>query len=88
MSNLEALPSVALETVTGGTNAVKTASTDAALTSQLSGLSSSIADLKAKPAQSGGALFGNPTNMMMFAMLAMNRPQPVQPNVVVVGRRW
>ena len=86
MSNLEALPSIALETVIGGANAVKTASTDAALTSQLSGLTSSIADLKAKPAQS--SLFGNPTNMMMFAMLAMNRPQPAQPNVVVVGRRW
>ena len=86
MSNLETLDVVALETVIGGANAVKSASTNAALTSQLSAISTSLGDLK-KPAANTNSLFGNPTNMAMFAMLAMNRPQP-QPNVVVVGRRW
>jgi hypothetical protein len=51
--------------------------------SSLTGLQGSIKDLASKPAQQSA--FGG-TNMMMFAMLAMNRP--AQTNVVYVrGRR-
>ena len=76
------LDSADLHTVTGG----KTASSDQALTSQLAGIQSSIKDL-AKPAPQSA--FGNPTNMMLFAMLASRPQAPSTTNIVYVRRgRW
>lgn len=91
MSNLTVLDNDSLDLVTGGSTPVQPqqshpspGSSSSALTSQLAGLQSSIKDLAAqKPAQS---LFGG-NSMLLFAMLAMNRPQVAQTNVVYVGRR-
>lgn len=79
MSN--SLPTLAitdLETVTGG------APVKGGSGSSLTGLQSSIKDLS-KPQQSSSAFGG--TNLMLFAMLAMNRPAATQTNVVYVRRR-
>lgn len=88
MSNtISTLESVDLESVTGG-KAVKGgsygSSSNSELTTALTGLQSQIKDLS-KPAQSSA--FGG-TNLMLFAMLAMNRPAASsQTNVVYVRRR-
>ena len=79
MSNFQTIDALALDSVTGG----KATSSSADLTSQLTGLQSSIADLAKNNTQNKG-LFGNPTNAMMFAMVAMrNRDQQNQGVVVV-----
>jgi len=89
MSNthLITLDSSDLDSVTGG-KTVKTgpggSSGNSEVLSQLSSLQSSIKDLS-KPAQSGSAFGGS--NLMLFAMLAMNRPAVAQTNVVYVRRR-
>jgi hypothetical protein len=83
MSNtLMSIETVALEAVTGGTGVKKApaASADAALTTQLTGLSDSIKTL-AQPQQNNS---GN--TMMMFAM-AMALSRPSAPGVVYVGGR-
>ena len=81
MTDLTFLDSVALDTVTGG----KTSSNEA-LTTQLSALQSSIKDLAKQPQQSA---FGNPTNMMLFALLASRPSAPASTNIVYVRRgRW
>ena len=89
MSN--SLPTLAitdLETVTGGApvkgGSGSSSSCNSAISSALTGLQSSIKDLSNnKPQQSA---FGG-TNLMLFAMLAMNRPAVSQTNVVYVRRR-
>ena len=87
MTTLPTLDLTSLASVTGGktigTSGGSSAS-NSALTTQLTGIQDSIKDL-AKPQQQSG-LFSNPTNTMLFAMLAMNRPAPAS-NVVVVQRR-
>ena len=92
MSNLTVLDNDSLDFVTGGATPERpqpahsspSSSSSSALTSQLAGLQSSIKDLAAqKPQQS---LFGG-NSMLLFAVLAMNRPQVAQTNVVYVGRR-
>ncbi len=91
MSNLTVLDHDSLDSVIGGTKTVDnktptgSSGSSSALTTQLAGLQSSIKDLAAqKPAQS---LFGGSNTILLFAALAMNRPQPAQTNVVYVGRR-
>jgi hypothetical protein len=82
MSNtLTAIDILVLETVTGGTSKAGSSSSSSATLSALTGIESSLADLK-KPAQAS-AFGGN--NLMLFALLAMNRPATT--NVVYVGRR-
>lgn len=61
--------------VKGGSNAE--------ISTALTGLQSTIKDLS-KPQQSSA--FGG-TNLMLFAMLAVNRPATTQTNVVYVRRR-
>ena len=86
MSNiLPTLETCDLETVTGGKE-VKGGSSSSSSTdiqSALTGIQSSLKDLS-KPQQSSSAFGG--TNLMLFAMLAMNRPA-AQTNVVYVRRR-
>jgi hypothetical protein len=90
MSNLTVLDTSSLDAVTGGSGGSVTerpnpgSSTSSALTSQLAGLQSSIKDLAG--AQKPASLFGG-NSMLLFAALAMNRPQVAQTNVVYVGRR-
>jgi len=85
-TNLTTLDPSDLDSVTGG-KLVKpgpgSSSGNSEILSQLSSLQSSIKDLS-KPAQSGSAFGGS--NLMLFAMLAMNRPA-AQTNVVYVRRR-
>lgn len=88
MSNrLATLASTALETVTGGApvkgGSGSSSSSNSAISSALTGLQSSIKDLS-KPQQQSA--FGG-SNLMLFAMLAMNRPAAAQTNVVYVRRR-
>jgi hypothetical protein len=88
MSNFENLDPSSLNVVTGGktvtgSSASGSSSSNSALTTQLAGLQSSIKDLATQPQQQSA--FGNPTNLLLFAMLA-SRPQPSQTNVVYVRR--
>jgi hypothetical protein len=89
MSNrLSTLAIADLETVTGGapvkgSGSGASSSSNSEISSALTGLQSSIKDLSSKPQQSA---FGG-TNLMLFAMLAMNRPAVSQTNVVYVRRR-
>jgi hypothetical protein len=89
MSNtsLTTLDSSDLDSVTGG-KTVKPgpggSGGNSEVLSQLTNLQSSIKDLN-KPAQSSSAFGGS--NLMLFAMLAMNRPAAAQTNVVYVRRR-
>ena len=86
MSNiLPTLETAVLDTVTGGKKLTGSTSSSSSpeLLSTLTGLQSQIKDLSKAPAQSSA--FGG-TNLMLFAMLAMNRPA-AQTNVVYVQRR-
>ncbi len=91
MSNFTSIDPTSLDSVTGG-KAVKpntsvggsssgSSGSSDALLSQLTGLQSSIKDLASAKPQSA---FGGTNTMLLFAVLAMNRPQ--QSNVVVVRR--
>lgn len=81
MSNFQTLDVNALETITGGKATRSGSSSNSELTAQLTSLQSSISDLGKN--QKKGGLFGNPTNAVLFAMVAMkNREQ--QSNLVVV----
>ncbi len=83
MSNpLPTLAIADLDTVTGGAP-TKGGTSNAEISTALTGLQSSIKDLS-KPQQQSA--FGG-TNLMLFAMLAMNRPAPAQTNVIYVRRR-
>ena len=89
MSN--SLPTLAmtdLESVTGGApvkgGSGSPSSSTAQISSALTGLQSSIKDLSNKPSQTSA--FGG-TNVMLFAMLAINRPAATQTHVVYVRRR-
>jgi hypothetical protein len=78
-----------LDTVTGGKQkgagyGSSGSSGTSDVLSTLTGLNGQIKDLAKAPAQSSA--FGG-TNLMLFAMLAMNRPAPTQTNVVYVRRR-
>lgn len=86
MSNtLTSLDASVLDVITGGKSVgTKTGNNDAVLSS-LSSLQSSVKDLAQKPQQS--SLFGNPTNVMLFALLASQRPAASTTNVVYVRRR-
>ena len=88
MSNrLPTLAITDLETVTGGApvkGGSGSSSSNTEIQSALTGLQSSIKDLS-KPQQSSSAFGGS--NLMLFAMLAMNRPAATQTNVVYVRRR-
>lgn len=83
MSNFETLDVTALETITGG-KATRSGSSSSSseLTAQLTSLQSSISDLGKN--QKKGGLFGNPTNAMLFAMVAMKSREQQPGNVVVV----
>lgn len=89
MSNsLSTLAITDLETVTGGApvkggSGSSSSSSNSEIQTALTGLQSSIKDLS-KPQQSSA--FGG-SNLMLFAMLAMNRPAATQTNVVYVRRR-
>ncbi len=81
MSNFQTLDVTALETITGGKATRSGSSSNSELTTQLTSLQSSLTDLSNN--QKKGGLFSNPTNAVLFAMVAMkNREQ--QSNVVVV----
>ncbi len=86
MSNFTTIDTTSLCSVTGGKavkpngNSAGSGSSDALLT-QLTGLSSSIKDLAAQKPQS---TLGNSNTLLLFGLLAMNRPQ--QTNVVYVRR--
>lgn len=84
-STLPTLAIAALETVTGGApvKGGSGSSSQSDIQSTLTGIQSSLKDLS-KPQQSSA--FGG-TNLMLFAMLAMNRPAATQTNVVYVRRR-
>ena len=90
MSNrLSTLAIADLETVTGGApvnggSGGSSSSSNSQISSALTGLQSSIKELSNKPQQSSA--FGG-SNLMLFAMLAMNRPAVTQTNVVYVHRR-
>jgi hypothetical protein len=89
MSKLTVLDHDSLHSVIGGTSGERPQAShssphSSALTSQLAGLQSSIKDLAG--AQKPASLFGG-NSMLLFAALAMNRPQVAQTNVVYVGRR-
>ncbi len=77
MSNFQTLDVNALETITGGKGS---SSSNTELTAQLTSLQSSITDLS--KTNNKGGLFGNPTNAMLFAMVAMKNRE--QQNLVVV----
>lgn len=80
MSNFQSLDVTALETVTGGKAKGSSSSSD--LTTQLSSLQSSIQDLSKNQPKKG--LFGNPTNAMLFAMVALKNREQQGANVVLV----
>lgn len=84
MSTLTSIDPTSLDSVTGGT-AVKpnSSSGSSELLTQLTGLSSSIKDLAAQKPQS---TLGSSNTLLLFAALAMNRPQ--QTNVVYVRRGY
>lgn len=83
MSNFQTLDVNALETITGG-KATRSGSSSSSseLTTQLTSLQSSIADLGKN--QKKGGLFGNPTNAVLFAMVAMKNREQSPANVVLV----
>lgn len=82
MSNFQTLDVNALETITGGKATRAGSSSSSDLTAQLTSLQSSISDLGKN--QKKGGLFGNPTNAMLFAMVAMKNRDQQPGNVVVV----
>ncbi|MFN0253436.1 MAG: ComC/BlpC family leader-containing pheromone/bacteriocin [Kofleriaceae bacterium] len=84
MSNFQTLDVTALETITGGkaTRAGSSSSSSSDLTAQLTSLQSSISDLSKNNNKKSG-LFGNPTNAILFAMVAM-KGRDQSPNVVLV----
>ena len=87
MSNiLPTLEIADLETVTGGKDVKPGAgsSSSSDIQSALTGIQNSLKDLS-KPQQSSSAFVG--TNLMLFAMLAMNRQAAPATNVVYVSRR-
>lgn len=85
MSNLANLDPSTLDNVTGGTSPSATShsssASNAALTSQLSGLQDSIKSLATQPQQQSA--FSNPTTALMFAMALSQRQQA--PTVVTAG---
>lgn len=81
MSNFQTLDVNALETITGG-KATRSGSSSSELTAQLTSLQSSITDLGKN--QKKGGLFGNPTNAVLFAMVAMKNREQSPSNVVLV----
>jgi hypothetical protein len=83
MSNFQTLDVNALETITGGKATRAGSSSNSELTTQLSSLQSSIADLSKNNNKKGG-LFGNPTNAVLFAMVAMKNREQSPANVVLV----
>jgi hypothetical protein len=83
MSNFQTLDVNALETITGGKATRAGSSSSSELTTQLSSLQSSIADLSKNNNKKGG-LFGNPTNAVLFAMVAMKNREQSPANVVLV----
>ncbi|CAN5914466.1 hypothetical protein BH11MYX2_BH11MYX2_14800 [soil metagenome] len=88
MSNLTTLDSASLATVTGGKDHGHTfgGTTNTATLDALSGINSSLSNLRTQAPGNQGGLFNNPTNMALFAMYLANRPAPAS-NVVVV-RHW
>ncbi|MEO7097181.1 MAG: hypothetical protein ABI175_28230 [Polyangiales bacterium] len=91
MSNLTVLDHDSLDSVIGGTKTVEnktpsgSSSSSSGLSTQLAGLQSSIKDLAAQ--KQPQSLFGGSNAVLLFAVLAMNRPAPAQTSVVYVGRR-
>jgi hypothetical protein len=83
MSNFQTLDVAALETITGGKATAGSSSSSSELTAQLTSLQSSISDLSKNNNKKGG-LFGNPTNAMLFAMVAMKNREQSGANVVLV----
>jgi hypothetical protein len=81
MSNFQTLDVNALEMTTGG-KATRSGSSNSELTAQLTSLQSSITDLGKN--QKKGGLFGNPTNAMLFAMVALKNKEQQPSNVVLV----
>ena len=82
MSNFQTLDVLALDSVTGG-KAKASGGSNSELTTQLTALQSSISDLS-KNNQKKGGLFGNPTNAMLFAMVALKNKEQGPSNVVLV----
>lgn len=93
MSNFTSIDPSSLDSVTGGGKTVTgehgststssgSSGANSALLTQLSGLQSSIKDLASAKPQS---TFGNTNTVLLFAMLAAQRPQQ-QTNVVYVRR--
>ncbi len=82
MSNFQTLDVLALETITGGKATRSGSSSNSELTAQLTSLQSSITDLGKN--QKKGGLFGNPTNAMLFAMVALKNKEQGPSNVVLV----
>jgi hypothetical protein len=82
MSNFQTLDVLALDSVTGGKAVRSSTGSSSDLTSQLSTLQTSISDL-GKNNKKGG-LFGNPTNAMLFAMVALKNKEQAPSNVVLV----
>lgn len=89
-SSFDPIDTSTLVTVTGGKAVSSSANAGAssggsndALSAALTGIQGSLKDLS-KPKQQSA--FGDQNTMMLFAMLAMNRPAPAA-NVVVVRRR-
>jgi hypothetical protein len=83
MSNFQTLDVLALDSVTGGKGVKSPSSSSSSdLTAQLTSLQSSITDL-GKNQQNKG-LFGNPTNAMLFAMVALKNRESQPSNVVLV----
>jgi hypothetical protein len=80
MSNFQTLDVLALDSITGGKATASSSNSD--LTTQLSSLQSSITDLGKN--QKKGGLFGNPTNAMLFAMVALKNKEQSPANVVLV----
>lgn len=80
MSNFQTIDVLALETITGGKAKASSSSSD--LTAQLTSLQSSITDLGKN--QKKGGLFSNPTNAMLFAMVALKNKEQSHSNLVVV----
>lgn len=82
MSNFQTLDVNALDSITGGKATRSGSSSNTELTSQLTALQSSITDLGKN--QKKGGLFGNPTNAMLFAMVALKNKEQSPANVVLV----
>ncbi|CAN5921883.1 hypothetical protein BH11MYX3_BH11MYX3_19410 [soil metagenome] len=87
MSNFATIDPTSLDSVTGGKTVKPNSSTGSSsgspeLLGQLTGLSSSIKDLAAQKPQS---TLGNSNTLLLFGLLAMNRPQQTA-NVVYVRR--